>query len=106
VNDTDQSCEPALETRTPSLTTALAASALVIALPGSCYLTWAAINETSAGFLLASAVLVLIALMPLGVGGLSARRHRNLYRALSASIVAGVLQLLFVALLFCFIPTI
>ena len=98
----DQSCGQRLEGRARSLTAALTGTMVAIASPSSFFPTWTALNEAKAGFFVTSTVFALIALLPLSVGALSARHHHNLYRGLTASMVAGVLQLLFIAVLFLF----
>jgi hypothetical protein len=104
VSSIDRAFESLVDEPTPLPRVALGLTALLIAAPGSFSFSWAAINETSAGFLLAAAVFALVALLPLGAGVLATRRHHNLDRGFTASIVAGVLQLLFLVLLLFFVP--
>jgi|GEM_PF-4121982 len=103
-NGIDQAFESSVDNPTPLLTAALGLVALVIAAPGTFSLSWTAINEFKAGFLLAGALFALVALLPLGVGVLATRRHHNLDRGFTTSIVAGFLQLLLLVLLLFFVP--
>jgi len=100
----DRAFESSVDDSTPLLTAALGLTALVMAAPGTFFLSWTAINEFKAGFLLAGAVFALVALLPFGAGVLATRRHHNLDRSFTASIVAGGLQLLFLVVLLFFVP--
>ena len=104
VSGLDRAFESPIDELTPLPRVALGLAALLIAAPGSFSISWAAINDTSAGFLLAAAVFALVALLPFGAGVLATRRRHNLDRGFAASIVAGVLQLLFLVVLLFFVP--
>jgi len=90
----------------PSMRFALGLAAMVIALPGTIFFGWGVVTEVSAGFVGAGAVFALIALLPVLAGAISARRKRTVSRSLTAVILTGSVQLLCMAVLSLFIPTI
>lgn len=90
----------------PSMRIALCLTSMVIALPGTIFFGWSVVREVSAGFVDAGVVFALIALLPVLAGAISARRKRNVSRSLAIVILTGSVQLLCMAVLSFFIPTI